>query len=63
MAVALEDGDHPLIMEGTATLRHEQPWIDEIAAVFIRKYDWDIREDGDPTYRLVEITPTRMLGW
>ena len=63
VALALENGDHPFIIEGTATLRHEQPWLDEIAAVFVSKYDWDLRKDSDPTYRLVEITPIRLIGW
>jgi hypothetical protein len=61
VSLALEDGSHPLICEGQAALLH-QPYSPEILALFQKKYDWDIREDGQYN-QLVEITPEKWLAW
>ncbi|TAH52506.1 MAG: pyridoxamine 5'-phosphate oxidase [Chloroflexota bacterium] len=58
VAFALEDGDDPVLMEGTARiLENGTP---EIVQAFQKKFNWDIRGDG--TYNtIIEITPTRMV--
>jgi hypothetical protein len=61
VSLALEDGSHPLICEGKAALLH-RPYSPEILALFQKKYDWDIREDGQYN-QLVEITPEKWLAW
>lgn len=63
VVVALEDGNHPVILEGTAADRNEQPWIDDLAPVFKKKYGWDFRTDDEDDYRLIEIAPSRLLTW
>ena len=57
VTLALEDGDHPLVIEGQA-----QPiWQAEAAVVdeFQRKYDWDITTD-DTFTQVIEIEPKRI---
>ena len=63
IALALEDGLNPVIFEGTAAVRREPPWPDELAPLFEKKYDWDFRTDDSADYILVEITPERMIHW
>jgi PPOX class probable F420-dependent enzyme len=60
---SLEDGDHPLIFEGQARLITRQPFPEEIALLFKKKYDWDFRTESDDYGCLIVITPTRMLQW
>lgn len=60
VVVALEDGNHPLIVEGEATRLKEIP--PHVAELFSSKYDWQII--GDETNdALIEIVPTRILTW
>ena len=57
VALALEDGDHPYVVEGQA-----RP-VDATAGVvqkFKAKYDWDITVDGQYT-QLIEVTVSRQL--
>ena len=61
IALALEDGSHPVICEGEARFV-ERPWPDDVAAAFQSKYDWEIATDGVYT-ALVEITPRKWLNW
>jgi F420H(2)-dependent biliverdin reductase len=61
VSLALEDGSHPLICEGQAVLI-PQPYTAEIVDLFQKKYDWDIREDGQYG-QLVKITPVKWLAW
>jgi hypothetical protein len=61
VSLALEDGSHPLICEGQAAFI-PQPYSPEIVALFQKKYDWDIRADGQYS-QLVEITPRKWLAW
>ncbi len=63
VAVALEEGTHPVILEGTAVLREEASMRDALAPVFERKYEWDFRTDDEADYHLVEITPSKILSW
>lgn len=61
VALALEDGTHPIICEGTAS-PVSQPWPPEVVAQFQSKYDWNITTDK--RYRLlVKVTPQKWLSW
>lgn len=62
-SVALEDGDSPVILEGTAVIHEERPLSEPVGQVFINKYDWNILTDDDEDYILVEFTPVRMISW
>ena len=61
IAVALENGNTPLIVEGEAELVLD-PWPGEVAAIFQRKYNWDINSDADYDL-LVRIHPRKWLAW
>lgn len=61
VALALEDGVHPVICEGVARPL-PKPGPDAVQAIYKEKYSWDYAEDGDYGL-LVEITPTKWLGW
>lgn len=63
IALSLEDGVNPVIFEGTAAVRQEPPWPDELAPLFDKKYGWDFRSDDSSEYILIEITPERMIHW
>ena len=62
VALALEDGSAPIILEGVARQvdRSDRPQgaLDE----FKRKYDWDIATDGQYSL-LIEVTPDKVLSW
>ena len=61
VVLALEDGSHPVICEGTAATV-SAPWSVQVAAIFRHKYDWDISSEEQYT-QLLEVTPTRWLTW
>lgn len=61
IALALEDGVHPLISEGQARIM-DKPYAQDILAFFQHKYDWDILKE-EVYHQLIEITPTRWLNW
>ena len=62
-SVALEDGDSPVILEGTAAIHEDRPPSELVAQVFLSKYDWNIRTDDDEDYILVEFTPAKVISW
>lgn len=61
VALSLEDGNKPLIAEGTAVF-HEPPYAPEIVAAFQAKYDWDMRHSGQYNV-VVEVVAEKWLGW
>ena len=61
VTLALEDGTHPVICEGTAR-QVEQPWPESLLAAFFQKYEWDLNKE-EQYHALVEITPARWLAW
>jgi len=61
ISLALEDGSHPLIIEGRAQ-ELQKPWPDGVVAIFKHKYDWDIVNDSQYD-QLQEITPMRWMSW
>lgn len=61
VALALEDGTHPLICEGIARPL-ATPWPEALLAAFFKKYEWDLNKETQ--YNLVlEITPEKWLSW
>jgi pyridoxine/pyridoxamine 5'-phosphate oxidase len=61
VALALEDGSHPVICEGTVT-PVEPPWSQEITQIFYEKYEWDITTEEQYT-QLLEVQPVKWLSW
>lgn len=62
VTLALEDGNAPVVIEGTATL-HDRPYPDAVCLAFGEKYQWDVnRPDEDGAYDvLIEVEPTRWV--
>lgn len=61
VVLALEDGSNPVICEGIAQ-EAVLPWRGEVAALFQKKYDWDILSDTQYSM-LISITPKKWLSW
>lgn len=63
VSLAVENGNDPVVAEGTVTIHHhERP--DDVVKAFAAKYDWDITlaEDSDVgTVVLWEIEPQKWL--
>jgi F420H(2)-dependent biliverdin reductase len=58
IAFALEDGDDPVLIEGTAQIVDSVP--QGVVEAFAKKFDWNIQGDG--TYNaVIEITPLRVV--
>ena len=57
VSLALEDGDHPWVVEGQARAIEK---IASVAEKFKAKYDWDIMSDGQYN-QLVEVSVSRRL--
>lgn len=62
VALALEDGDRPVVAEGTAVL-HARPYPEAVVDAFLSTFDWDItRPDDEGDWdTLLQITPARWL--
>ncbi len=61
VALALEDGTHPVICEGIAR-PVEKPWPEPLLAAFFRKYEWDMNKE-EQYNDVIEITPVKWLTW
>lgn len=61
VSVSLEDGNKPIIAEGTALLTNA-PHPADVATLFKQKYNWDINTDAGYT-TLIEVTPEKWLNW
>jgi len=62
LTLALEDGNDPVVVEGSATL-HTRPYPAPVVDAFQAKYGWDIRvpDDEGDWATLIEVAPTRWL--
>jgi nitroimidazol reductase NimA-like FMN-containing flavoprotein (pyridoxamine 5'-phosphate oxidase superfamily) len=60
ISLALEDGDKPLIAEGSAEIV-ATPYPENVVALFQRKYDWDVASAKENV--LFAMTPTKWLRW
>ena len=61
VAVALEDGTHPVICEGVAR-PVSMPWSQGLLAAFFKKYEWDLLKEAQYNY-VIEVSPERWLNW
>jgi PPOX class probable F420-dependent enzyme len=57
VAIALEDGSQPIVIEGLAQPIGRPPAA--VIAEFQRKYEWNINTDGEDD-RVIEIDPQRI---
>ena len=62
VALSLEDGVQPVILEGTAVVMENKAAPAEVIAMFKLKYGWEILL-SEPHYVIVEVTPSRTLSW
>jgi general stress protein 26 len=62
VALALPDTASVVIMEGEAHSA-DRKTSDKLGEYFYNKYEWDFRYDDEATWRLVEITPHKILAW
>lgn len=61
VSFALEDGNKPIVAEGSAKLL-VSPFPPELVDAFMQKYNWDIT--SDPGYNtVIEIEPVKWLNW
>ena len=58
----LPDAANVIIIEGTARATDHKT-VDKLGEHFFHKYEWDFRYDEDADWRLVEITPHKILAW
>lgn len=62
VALALEDGSTPIMLEGATRLLAREAAPASVVALFQSKYNWNILTDAD--YPLViEVTLTKRRGW
>jgi nitroimidazol reductase NimA-like FMN-containing flavoprotein (pyridoxamine 5'-phosphate oxidase superfamily) len=59
VVLALEDGTHPVICEGTVRVV-APPYSEDLLAVFFKKYEWNLLKEAQFN-QVVEITPVRWL--
>lgn len=62
VALALPDAVNVIIIEGEAHTT-TRATMDSLAEHFFHKYEWDYRYDDSADWRLVEVTPFKMLVW
>ncbi len=62
VAVALPDTDQVILLEGEAHVP-DRSTTDKLGEYFFHKYEWDFRHDETADWRLVEITPHKILTW
>jgi F420H(2)-dependent biliverdin reductase len=62
ISLALPDATNVIILEGEAHVA-DRSTIEVVAEYFFNKYEWDFRYDESATFRLVEITPRRIMVW
>ncbi len=62
VALSLPDTENTLIIEGEAHVA-DQETVDILAEYFYHKYEWDFRYDDTAQWRLIEITPHKIIAW
>lgn len=62
VALALPDPSNVIILEGEAHAA-DRKTVDKLGEHFYHKYEWDFRYDEDAEWRLVKITPLKILAW
>jgi general stress protein 26 len=62
VALSIPDTDSVIIIEGEAHVARGDT-IDTLGDYFYHKYEWDFRYDDSADWRLIEITPHRIMAW
>ena len=62
VSLALPDALNVVIIEGEAHTVNRNA-VDGLAEHFYHKYEWDFRYDESADWRLIEVTPFKMLVW
>lgn len=62
VALALPDASNVIIVEGEAHAADRKA-VERLGEHFYHKYEWDFRYDEDEEWRLVEVTPLKILAW
>lgn len=62
VALSLPDAEKPVIIEGEAHAADRRT-TDALADYFFNKYEWDFRYDENSDWRLIEVTPRKVLAW
>ena len=62
VAFSLEDGDTPLVAEGTATI-HETERPTDVATAFVDKYQWDITQPADDDVGVLVLLEIHVDRW
>ena len=62
VALSLPDTASVVIIEGEAHVA-DRTVVDALADYFYHKYEWDFRYDETAVWRLIEITPHKILAW
>ena len=62
VALSLPDADSVIIIEGEAHVA-DRKTVDKLADYFYHKYEWDFRYDETAVWRLIEITPYKIMAW
>jgi general stress protein 26 len=62
VSLSLPDPMSVVIIEGEAHVA-DRSTVDVLADYFYHKYEWDFRYDDSLTWRLIEVTPFKILVW
>jgi nitroimidazol reductase NimA-like FMN-containing flavoprotein (pyridoxamine 5'-phosphate oxidase superfamily) len=62
VSLALTDPLKVVLIEGEAHVASRQT-VEALANHFYHKYEWDFRYDESADWRLIEITPYKILAW
>jgi nitroimidazol reductase NimA-like FMN-containing flavoprotein (pyridoxamine 5'-phosphate oxidase superfamily) len=62
VALALPDAVNVIIVEGEAHVANRAT-VEKVAEHFFNKYEWDFRYDDSADWRLIEVTPRKILAW
>lgn len=62
VALALPDTESVIVLEGEAHAA-DRSTSDNLGEYFFHKYEWDFRYDESADWRLIEITPHKILTW
>jgi len=62
VALALTDPHKVVLIEGEAHVAARST-VEALANHFYHKYEWDFRYDDSTDWRLIEITPYKILAW
>jgi general stress protein 26 len=62
VSLALPDSDKVVLLEGEAHVA-DRNTTDKLGDYFFNKYEWDFRYDDTADWRLVEITPHKIMAW